>query len=185
MRRILLLIMPTILFLGLVPAAPAGADHPTLLSHYGHGHHPQVTADCSQLGGLLCRYTAEAERAWQNAGFNGWSVGHPWLGCRVNDGYVTVCVVPGSSIGGYAGQAWVEGIYNPKLHIDQVLIRICGDCGLNETQYRLVIQHEYGHAIGLGHSNDHHSVMHSPVYHFVGQHDSNAVRVRYNGHGEG
>jgi predicted Zn-dependent protease len=96
-----------------------------------------------------------------------------------------VCGVPKASINGNGAYTQGTAVYNPNKHMGHVLIRICSDCGFSETQLRLLIKHEYGHAIGLNHSGDYYSVMHTPVRYDINRHDSDAIRARYNGHGEG
>lgn len=168
-----------------LPASPASADHENRFHHWGKHYPPLTSANCGSFGGQLCGWTGEAENLWVNNGFaNGFRVNNPDQGCRLVGGWVTVCVVPGAEL--VSGEDQNEGymtptyVADPHIHLRSALIRICGDCGLSQSRLRSVTQHEFGHAIGLGHANPvwGSSVMQTPQA-FLGavtEHDRNVLR---------
>ena len=184
MRRIFVLLLAVALSVGAL-ASPAGAAHDNDLAHWGHGHVPTVHGPPN-----LSPFAYHAERTWIDAGYrNGFRVG-PWsyqTTCNPVKGGIVYCWAPSSELSaGAIGTASVWMIYNPNLHIDRVVLRICSDCGLTWDQIRRVVTHELGHGLGLGHSPNTGSVMFRQLG--SGQpdaHDRHAIRVMYNGHNEG
>ena len=139
-------------------ASPAVADHGR--DHWGHGYRPQVTVDCSRFGGNFCFYTGDAERAWSANGYpNGFTVGNPWLGCSARLGWIVVCANTRAELMAEGATPTMLAFTdvatdeNPSRHIQWALMRICTDCGLSSAGLQVIVRHEYGHALGLAHTN--------------------------------
>jgi hypothetical protein len=166
-------------------APPAGADHANWGPHWGHGYQPHVGVnDCN-----YCGMTAYAERVWVTAGFrNGFVVG-PGAGvpgdCYFHGGAIEVCMtkVGDPWLYGRSGNTFVHTVNNPMTHMNDVKIYVARSA----SKLQGVIDHEYGHAIGLGHTADTGCVMHDPFYtQYPCNHDTDMLKnVMYNGHYEG
>lgn len=176
-------------------AIPAAADHTDGQRHWGHGFRPYVSTDCGAFGGRLCDFTSAAERAWSEAGYgNGWNVGGPYYGCSLASGWIRICVVAKGDPDvpqGKQGVAITFHVQNPTWHADRVLIKICGSCGTatstgsyTSPQLASLVKHEYGHAIGLGHTTASGSVMRDPFSDGAGPggHDPGSLRSMYSSH---
>jgi len=99
----------------------------------------------------------------------------------MTSGWINICTYQRSSLqvapfGGECNKPNVIGctIYRlttnePTVHINAMMMGICGNCNMNATQLRNDVHHEYGHAIGLGHSNDTNDLMYKdlPADHYV------------------
>jgi hypothetical protein len=154
-------------------------------THWGHDFRPLITANCAAFSGTLCTYTADAEQFWYRNGFwPGWRPGNAWRGCGPWRGWVTVCTVSRSQIpAGKHGVTWHYYVNNPTTHLDANVVYICADCGLYSTQLRDVVRHEYGHAIGLGHTRTYPSIMADPItWSEANEHDRASVASMYARH---
>lgn len=176
----------------------AHADHQNKHSHWGHGYAPLVSADCTQFGSTYCTYTGNAENAWNTHGYpNGFNGGNPYQGCGQPGGWLINCVATPASVHSIPGctdpavdactQYWF--VNDPNLHLNHTKTSICSTCGsagggvyyTNELQ--TVVTHEYGHAIGLGHTTvSGNSVMKADAVAGWGPiaHDTTAATATYN-----
>src|SRR5205823_2070004 len=114
-------------------------------------------------GGHFCDYTLYAENLWNaNSYPNGFTGGlHKPCG-DTSSGWINLCIQTRGFIQGLPGcnYQFVVGctLYNkttwePTEHLNYTWVSICWDCGLSDTGLRNTVAHEYGHSIGLGHSN--------------------------------
>lgn len=77
--------------------------------------------------------------------------------CDAGDG-VSVCPAPYSKIK-------AEGVTTTSSdrdgHVSSAVVRVCSNCRMDDARRRVVVTHEIGHVLGLGHSANRNSVMHS------------------------
>lgn len=67
-----------------------------------------------------------------------------------------------------------------------MIIYVCTNCGLDDFTMHGVMNHEYGHALGLGHTSSSPCVMQSPlVTKYQCVHDRDAMIQTYASHYEG
>lgn len=179
--------------LGAVTASPAAADHSNVYSHWGHGYRPWVNVPDSSLW----HFTSEAEWGWSVNGYpNGFCVG----GCAppqnlcdrlFHPGGIVVCGVnDGDSLlpAGYIGWTYDNWVFNPNRHIESSYIVICMNCGGTQTDFdrHKVVNHEYGHALGSGHTADPNCLMFAnTATKFQCRHDADAMWAAYAPHIEG
>jgi hypothetical protein len=99
------------------------------------------------------------------------------------NGSIDICMVSRSSdphlSAGYDGWTYFRyGCDTACNHIYGVTIRVANDLSIAARQ--MVIRHEFGHALGLGHNGSTDSVMHSPVSTpYSNQHDLDAMYWMY------
>ncbi len=157
----------------------SGNDGSGPLHHWGHGYQPKIAVNCNdRVGGdSLCHFTGEAEYGWSVNGYpNGFSTGWAPRGCDNESGWIKTCLI--NPPNGYAGVAYNAYVYNPNPHLDSVAIHIRPD--LTHTSAHRVVNHEYGHGLGLAHTACGDCVMHTPVYDKnQKQHDRDAMGATY------
>lgn len=182
------LLLVLLMVLGVVQAPPSAADNQNAYTHWGHGYRPYVSAPDPNIW----TYTGEAEFGWNVNGYpNGFCVGScsPGGACGFfNGGGITVCFANQGDplLQGRSGNTLFQHINNPQMHIYSIAIFVCNNCGLSDNQRRIVMNHEYGHALGLGHTFFTPCVMQDPApTKFQCSHDANAMAWTYAAHNEG
>jgi hypothetical protein len=180
-------------------AGRAYADHQDYYQHWGHGFEPWVSADCSV--GSICNYTSYAEGTWNSNSYpNGFVTGSFSSGCGAVSGWIKTCWQTAQYVHSQPGcstqqtQACTAVFFTtsePTLHIDRATISVCNSCGFGPNgsytvvNLRNILTHEYGHAIGLGHTTAANSVMQAilnnvdTVQYGPVQHDRDALAWMY------
>ena len=83
--------------------------------------------------------------------------------CRGDGRRVPVCLTRHRTLE-RVGPPGLEGLTRPAPgsagHYVGAVVRVCSDCGLDPARRRVVLTHELGHVLGLGHSRQPTSVMH-------------------------
>ena len=142
-----LLLMPTTL------AAPAAADHD---NDYGHWNQPPLVV--TKAGFAWDSVIQDAAFYWQDHAFyRGYYPPLPHregaFSCDPNVGRIVVCAVPPGNfwLGGALGKVWPTHYQDGSNHIESMVIYI--DDSLTGAMLQVVMRHEFGHALGLGHYN--------------------------------
>lgn len=140
-----LLLMPTTL------AAPAAANHD---NDFGHWNQPPLVV--TKAGFAWDSVIQDAAYYWQDvAFFRGYYPPLPHREgsseCDPEIGRITVCVVPPGNfwLGGGLGKIWPTHYQDGSNHISTMVIYI--DDSLTGALRQIVMRHEFGHALGLGH----------------------------------
>lgn len=134
-------------------------------------------------------YTHEATDTWyaaaggrmvflyKNNDKNQSDIPHCNTGVAPPPGTINMCWTSFAPCGGAAGCAHVWNYSNG--HIYGVVAEICGVCGFGEDTFHRITNHEVGHGIGHGHTDDEGSLMYPIVRHrYPNTHDANdAVAV--------
>lgn len=152
------------LLIGVIVAALAGlasivAPAPALANHdndFGHWNQPPLVVTKAGFGfdGII----QDAAYYWQDvAFFRGYYPPLPHREgssfCDPNVGRITVCLVPPGNfwLGGGLGKIWPTFYQDGSNHISSMVIYI--DDSLTGALRQVVMRHEFGHALGLGHYN--------------------------------
>ncbi len=171
-------------------APSAFGDNANVFTHWGHGYRPFVSAPDPNVW----HFSSEAEYGWSVNGYpNGFCVGScaPTVPCgfNYNGGGITVCFANADDLvlQGDQGYTYLQWVNDPFQHINAVLIFMCGNCGLSDFQFHSVLNQEYGHALGLGHTTQQYPcVMNDPTpTKFQCGHDRDAMAATYAPHYDG
>ncbi len=145
----------------------------------------------------LWHFTAEAEYGWSVNGYpNGFCLGscaprQNFCDGSFHRGGMVVCGVndgdPLLGPRGTTGRTYPLYINNPQRHLDVTYTVICMKCSGTQGELRHnVVDHEYGHDLGSGHTGFPNCVMRAaPETKFQCQHDADAMWAAYAPHNEG
>ena len=101
-------------------------------------------------------------------------------------GDITIRLTSDESGDGYSG--FTKSIADSSQH--QILksqITIYKADKLSNEQFKTILRHEFGHALGLAHSSDPEDLMHATIqteYPYISQCDIDAIKSLYNGNGK-
>jgi hypothetical protein len=160
-----------IAILGLGLTQPANADHALASGHWGYSYNPAVGTD-----GVFDGNAQDAAYYWQDSGFTrGYVPPLPQYGqpCDLVTGWITACTVGRTSFS-------IDGDTTVATYSDGTIAssytRVFND--LSDYRRQQVWRHEFGHALGLGHTSDLGCVMRSDADVAPGtrcQHDIDAI----------
>lgn len=181
MRR---LILAFLVFATVLMPQPASADH-----EYVHGRWdraPLVGYDGKNVANLQ-----DGAYYWQDRGFDGYVPPLPaWngggAGCATPyDGWIVACTISRGILQGYCSKA-CDGMTYVALRSDRTIygayVLIADD--LLQARRQQVWRHEFGHAIGMGHTSGTNCVMYesAPVLGETCWHDYDTItRIMYPG----
>lgn len=135
-------------------------------------------------------YTHEATDVWYNAAGGKMvflyknndkyqsDTPHCNTGVAPPEGTINMCWTAFRPCGDAAGCAHVWTYQNG--HTYGVVVEVCGVCGFGEETFHMVTNHEVGHGIGHGHTDDGGSLMYPTVRHrYPNSHDKNDALAVY------